>query len=134
MSCKHYWRDAWLVNSPLMRSPDGWKVCKLAVEGGGTALANYLTAPDERPPGPPDRARRVGRVRIDNDRWRQWESGILLTDAEFLALWEKAAPAADSALCRWCKGTGTIDVSVGRGRMEPCLDCAAGKARRGGKA
>lgn len=100
---------------------------------GGAVLANWLAVPRElgrlgqnsdRPGYPPSRAGCVGAVLADKMR------RVVLTNAGLLALLERAT--VDPAPCRWCGGTGLIDVSAGWGKV-PC-DCPSGAARRKGKA
>ena len=86
-------REAWLVNTRDMRSGDGWAV-RVFVGERGPVMANWLTLPGKPPCRSPDSARLVGTVPLANCEGRE----ILMSDAEFGALWEKAAPgrAADA--------------------------------------
>lgn len=74
--------DAWLVNARTMRSCNGWAVCEFTDADGKAVLANYTVEPGRSTGHPPDEAVRVGIGGV-----RAAESA-LLTDAEFLELWE----------------------------------------------
>lgn len=86
-------REAWLVNTRDMRSGNGWAV-RVFVGERGSVTANWLTLPGKPPCRSPDSARFVGTVPLANCEGRE----IIMSDAEFGALWEGAAPkrAADT--------------------------------------